>query len=61
MTPLELKHKKVELLRVTAARAELELRVDEALDNIERLKTHIKTQLDKEDELTKLIHEASHK
>jgi hypothetical protein len=55
MSPLELKKLKVELMRVTAARAELELRIEERLDEIERLKEHIKIQLDKETELEQKI------
>lgn len=48
---LELKKIKVELLRVSAAKAELELRVEERLDEIERIKEHIKIQENKEQEL----------
>ncbi len=38
---LEMKRKKVELLRVSAAKADLELRIHERLEEIERLKEHI--------------------
>lgn len=48
---LELKKLKVELLRVGAAKAELELRIEERLDEVERVKEHIKTQEAKEAEL----------
>jgi hypothetical protein len=40
-TPLDLKRKEVELIRVSAAKADLELRIHERLDEIERLKEHI--------------------
>jgi len=51
MQGLELKKMQVELLRVTAAKAELELRIEERLDEIERLKEHIKISAAKEQEL----------
>ncbi len=57
MSPLELKKLKVELLRVGAARAELELRIEEMQDQIEKLTHHISIQLDKEKELTQKIKE----
>lgn len=52
---LELKKVKVELLRVSAAKAELELRIEERLDEVERIKEHIKTQEAKEIELKQKI------
>lgn len=52
---LELKKLKVELLRVGAAKAELELRIEERLDEVERVKEHIKTQEAKEAELKQKI------
>lgn len=52
---LELKKLKVELLRVSAAKAELELRIEERLDEIERIKEHIKISEDKEQELKEKI------
>ncbi len=55
MSPLDLKKLKVELLRVSAAKAELELRIDEYHDQIERLKLNIKVQADKEIELAEKI------
>lgn len=58
MTPLEIKKLKVELLRVAAARAELELRIDEHKENIERLEANIQIQLTKEGELDAKIKEA---
>ena len=51
MNPLELKKTKVELLNVQAAKAALELRVDERLEEIERLKEHILISEAKEQEL----------
>ena len=51
MTPLELKKMQVELLRVSASKAELELRVHERMDEIERLKEHIAISETKEAEL----------
>lgn len=58
MSPLELKRVKLELVKVAAARAELEFRVDERLDEINRIKDNIKIQLDKEAELQSKIAEA---
>ncbi len=55
MNPLELKRMKLELIKVSAARAELEFRVEERLDEIERVKANIKIQLDKETELAQKI------
>jgi hypothetical protein len=52
---LDLKKAKVELLRVSAAKAELELRIDERLEEIERIKEHIKVQENKEEELRNKI------
>lgn len=48
---LEIKKIQVELLRVSAAKAELELRIEERLDEINRLKEHIKISESKEKEL----------
>lgn len=42
MTSLEKKKLDVELLRVTAAKAELELRIEERMDEIQRIQEHIK-------------------
>jgi len=49
---LERKKKEMELRRVETARMELELKIDERLEEIERLKEHIKIQKQKEDDLT---------
>lgn len=51
MTSLELKKIKVELLNVAAARATLELRIEEYHDNIRRLEDNIVIQQAKEQEL----------
>jgi len=37
---------KLELLKVGAARAEIEFRIEERLEEINRIKDHIKVQLD---------------
>jgi hypothetical protein len=58
MTSLELKRIKVELLRVAAARAELELRIEESQENIKRLEDSIAIQKAKENELSAKIAEA---
>lgn len=55
MTSVELKRIKVELLRVAAARAELELRIEEYQENIKRLEDNIAIQLAKEEELNAKI------
>lgn len=48
---LELKRQHLELIKVRAARAELEFKIEEKLDEIERIKAHIQTQLKREEEL----------
>jgi hypothetical protein len=58
MTPLDLKRMKLELVKVSAAKAELEFRIEERLEEIGRLKEHIKVQEDKEVELTARIAES---
>jgi len=59
MTDLELKKKKLELLRVTAGKQELEIRIDEIAAEIDRLKENIEIQKKKEKELSQLISENS--
>lgn len=55
MTPLERKKIEVELLRVNAAKEEMQLRILESQDQINRLQEQIKIQEVKEKELqTKL-------
>ena len=51
MTPLELKRMKLELIKVSAARHELLFRIDERMDDVDRLKEHVKIQEAKEAEL----------
>lgn len=48
---LDLKKKQLEHARVKLAREELELKIAEREDEIERLKEHIKIQIQKEKEL----------
>ena len=55
MTPIELKRIKVELSRVQSARMEQELRIDEHMENIERLNQNILIQQAKEAELMEKI------
>lgn len=54
---IEQKRKKLELSRVKLARQELELKIEERLDEVERLKQHIEIQLTKEKELEQEIKE----
>lgn len=51
MSPLDLKKMQVELLQVQASKAALELRVEERLEEIERIKEHIAISAAKEVEL----------
>lgn len=41
MSKLEVKRMEVEILRVQAASSEMELKIDERFEEIERLKSHI--------------------
>ena len=59
MTPLELKRLKLELVRVSVARNEIEFKIEERLDEISRLQDHIKIQEAKEAELKEKIDAAS--
>jgi hypothetical protein len=52
---LEAKKLQVELMRVAAARAEMEFKIMERLEDIERLKEQIKLQEAKEQELKQKI------
>lgn len=58
MSPLELKKLQVELLRVSAAKAELELRIAERQDEILRIQEHIAISEAKEVELQGKLAEA---
>ena len=58
MTNLELKKMKCELLNVSAAKAGLELRIEEYMDNIKRLEDNIAISTAKEEELKQKIADA---
>ncbi len=58
MTPLELKKIQVEYKRVNQAREELELRVMEFMDQINRIEATIEISKAKEDELLAKLKEA---
>lgn len=58
MQPLEIKRMKLELVKVSAARSELEFRIEERNDEIARIMEHIKIQIAKEEELSEKIAEA---
>jgi hypothetical protein len=55
MTPLDIKRLKSEKLRVQAARSELELRIDERLEEIERIKENIAIQQKRESEIDEIL------
>jgi hypothetical protein len=52
MKPIDRKRTHVELLRVSAAKAEMQLRIEERLEEISRLEDQIKIQEAKEQELS---------
>lgn len=54
---LELKKKEVELMKVTCAKAEMEMKIFEFEENIQRLKDNIKVQEDKMSSLEQEINE----
>lgn len=54
---LEIKKMQVELMRVEAARCEMEYKIEERLDDVKRLEEHIITQKQKEQELKQRIKE----
>lgn len=51
MTSLDKKKTELELMRVSSARMDLEIRIEEMKQEIERLEGHITTQFEKELEL----------
>lgn len=51
MTELEMKRKELELIKVAAARAELEFKILEKQDEVLRIKEHIQVQLARETQL----------
>jgi hypothetical protein len=61
MTPLELKKLKAQQAQVAAARMDLEVRVDEHKENIDRLEASIAIQIAKEAELGQKIKEEESK
>jgi peptidoglycan hydrolase CwlO-like protein len=54
---LETKRKVLELKRVETARMDLEFKIEEKLDEIERLRKHVDQQLETEERLKKEIEE----
>lgn len=52
---LDIKRKEVELLRVSAAKAELELRIHERMEDVQRMQEHIAISEAKELELAQQI------
>jgi hypothetical protein len=56
-TPLETKRIKAELLRVQAAKADMDVRIEDHLENIKRLQESIEISTQKEEELKKTIAE----
>lgn len=54
-TPLEIKRVKAELLRVQAAKADMECRIEDHLENIARLNASIEVSKAKEEELVKQV------
>lgn len=56
-TTLDIKRKKVELLRVSSGKAELELRIHERMEEIDRLQENVKISEAKEQELMAQIQE----
>jgi len=56
-TPLELKKAKAELLRVQAAKADMEVRIADHMENIDRLNVQMSISQSKEDELIQKLAE----
>lgn len=53
IVPLEMKRKEVEIIRIKASSAELEFKIMERMDEIERIKENIKLQKARVEELEK--------
>lgn len=51
MSPLDLKRKEMELTRVSCGRQEMELKIEEKLEEVENLRTHLKLQIEAESKL----------
>lgn len=58
MSPLELKRLKLDLVKVGAAKAELQFKIEERLEDIKRIEDNIKISEAKEEELKAKIAEA---
>lgn len=58
---LDIKRKKLELMRVQTARHEQSFKIEEKMDEIRRLEEHIKIQLAHEEKLAKEIAELEKK
>lgn len=58
MSPLEIKRLKLELVRVNAAKADLEFRIEEFMDQIARIKENINAQEAHEGQLRQKISDA---
>lgn len=56
-SPKEIKKLKAELAAVTAAKLSMDVRVDQALEEVERLKQHMEVQEAKEQELISKLSE----
>jgi hypothetical protein len=50
-SPIEIRKMKAELLGVSHAKANLEIRIEEMLEEIQRLKNHVEVQIKREVEL----------
>ena len=59
MTPIEIKKMKLEIARVTTAKLDLEIRLDERLQEIEKIKEYIVVQEAKEAELNAKLEETN--
>lgn len=58
MSPLELKRLKLDLIRISAAKAELQFKIEERVEDIRRIEENIKISEAKEEELILKIAEA---
>jgi len=61
MAGLEIKRLKLELTRVRASKAEMEFQIEERLDEIDRVRKNIQIQVQREQELVKLIQDVEAK
>lgn len=59
MSPIEIKKLKLEIARVTTAKLDLEIRLEERLQEIEKIKEYIAVQETKETELNDKLSAAS--